>query len=155
MTTDLKEITHRSKELLDESKLMQIVKSANILIDLFGFEKAFKRIKSKHVGKQIEMHFPALNGSIKFTIVNTREQFKCLYEKPLAPTSTIILNVKRDKILKLISDILVLKDNLFGLMRLVPKLLTRKLKIKGKLIPAIILCRCMMIGKHEMYKGQL
>ncbi|MFX1382715.1 MAG: hypothetical protein ACFFBP_09725, partial [Promethearchaeota archaeon] len=60
-----------------------------------------------------------------------------------------------DNVLKTISEILALKDNLFGLMKIVPKLITGKLKIKGSLISAILMVRCLMMGKHEMYKGQL
>ena len=37
------EFAIRVEKLLEEAKVLQIVKSANILIDLFGFEKAFKR----------------------------------------------------------------------------------------------------------------
>ena len=141
--------------LLKETKALQIVKSANMLIDLFGFNEAFERIKPKREGKQVEMQFPAIDNSITFTLTSNKEEFNCIFGKPENPAATIVINVGRDKILKVLSQILVLKDNLFGLMRLVPKLITRKLKIKGSLITAIVLCRCMMMGKHEMYKGVL
>ncbi|MHA1293282.1 MAG: hypothetical protein ACTSQJ_11525 [Promethearchaeota archaeon] len=147
--------TLRVRNLLKETKALQIVKSANMLIDLFGLEKAFKRIKPKRIGQQIEMLFPAINASINFTLVSKREDFKCNFGKPKNPVSTIVINVKEDKILKMISDILVLKDNIFGLLKILPKMITGKLKIKGSLFAAILLCRCMMIGKHEIYKGQL
>ena len=145
----------RAKSLLKETKLLQITKSANILISLFGFEKAFDRISEKCMGTQIEMHFPALEGSLTFTMVSSREEFECEFGAPEDPAARIIMNVNDEDILKLISEILILKDNLFGLMRLVPMMLTGKIKIKGSYIAAILLCRTMMIGKHEMYDGQL
>lgn len=135
--------------------LLQITRSAEMLIDLFGFEKAFKRIKAKREGKQVEMCFPSLDGSITLPLVSKIENFKPIYGKTNNPVTRIIFNVKADNVLKTISEILALKDNLFGLMKIVPKLITGKLKIKGSLISAILMVRCLMMGKHEMYKGQL
>ena len=135
--------------------LLQIARSAEMLIDIFGFDKAFKRIKSKREDKQVEMYFPYLDGSITFPLVSKIENFKPIYGKTSNPVTRIIINVKVENVLKTISSILILKDNLFGLMKIVPKLITGKLKIKGSLISAIILVRCLMMGKHEMYKGQL
>lgn len=148
------QLEDRAKELLRETKLLQITKSANIVIDIFGIQKAFDRVK-KREGQEIEMYFPALDGSITFTLVSDCRKFDARCRTPSNPAAKIIMNVKDEDILQLISDIMTLKDNIFGLIRMLPKLLTGKIKIKGSLISAIILCRCMMIGKHEMYKGQL
>ena len=65
------------------------------------------------------------------------------------------MNVKDKKVLKLISDICKQKRNIFGLMKIAPKLLTRKLKLKGSWFSALNLCQLMMIGQHDVYKGQL
>lgn len=150
-----RDLNIRANELLRETMLLQITRSAMILIDLFGFEKAFKRIKPKREDKQVEMYFPSLDGSITFALVSKIENFKPTYGKADNPVTKIVVNVKAEKVLKTISAILTLKDNLFGLMKIFPKLITRKLKIKGSLISAIIFVRCIMVGKHEMYKGQL
>jgi len=149
------ELAIRARGLLKETKLLQLTKSANILIDLYGIKKAFKRIKPKRIGQQIEMTFPPLDNSITFTLVSKKEDFHCVFGKPEDPVSIITINAEADKILKVVSEILVLKDNIFGLMRLIPKIITRKIKIKGSLIAAILLCRFLMMGKHEIYKGQL
>lgn len=145
----------KANSLLKETMLLQICKSANILVDLFGLDPSFQKVKLKHLGKQIEMQFPALKGSLTFTIVSKREDFKCLFGPPKQPTATIVINVKEENILKVLSSIIRLKRNLFGLMRIVPKMVTRKLKIKGSLFTAITLCQMMMIGQHITYKGQL
>ncbi|MHA1148006.1 MAG: hypothetical protein ACTSR8_07140 [Promethearchaeota archaeon] len=150
-----KSLSKRANDLLRETKLLQISKSANILIDIFGLQKSFSKIKPKKVGKQVEMYFPALNGSLTYTLVDKQENFKCIFGKPENPVATITMNVKDEKVLKLISDIVKLKRNIFGLMRIAPKVLTRKLKIKGSWISALNLCQLMMIGQHEVYKGQL
>jgi len=147
--------SERAKNLLRETKLLQINKSANILIELFGQEAAFSKIKSKRVGQQIEMGFPALEGSLTFTLVNKREDFNCTYGKPDNPIATIVINVEDDEILNLISSIIRLKSNIIGLLRIAPKLITGKLKVKGSLFSAIKLCQLMMIGHHEVYNGQL
>ena len=101
------------------------------------------------------MYFPSLNGSITFPLVSNIENFKPIYGKPIDPITVIEINVEEDKVLKIIGEILTLKDNLFGLIKIVPKLLVRKIKIKGSLMAGIIFVRCLMVGKHEMYKGQL
>lgn len=101
------------------------------------------------------MYFPSLNGSITFPLVSNIENFKPIYGKTGDPVTIIEINVEEDKVLKIIGEILTLKDNLFGLARIVPKLLLRKIKIKGSLMAGIIFVRCLMVGKHEMYKGQL
>ena len=147
--------TNRAVNLLKETKLLQIVKSANMLVDLFGFDAAFQRINPKREGQQIEMYFQALEGSLTFTLASNKANFKCIIGQPINPVAKIIVNVKEDKILKTVSKIIVLKDSLFGLMKITPLLITRKMKVKGSLIAALLLCRCLMIGGHEIYKGQL
>lgn len=145
----------RASKLLKETQLLQTVKSANILIDIFGFDKAFKRIKPKREGQQIEMYFPALEGSITMTLTSKRADFKAVVGKPNNPVSRIIINEEIGDTNKSLSKILVLKDNLFGLMKILPRMVKGKIKVEGSLVAAILLNRCMMIGKHEMYKGQL
>ncbi len=151
----IEELAVRARELLKETKALQIVKSANMLIDLFGVESAFEKIKHKRIGQQIEFYLQAIDKSLTFTFTKKKDDFKAAFGAPAEPISRIIFNVKEEKILKTISKILVIKDNLFGLVKLMPLLITRKIKIKGSLFAAIVLCRCMMMGKHEMYKGQL
>jgi hypothetical protein len=153
--TDKGDFYSSATEFLNEVKLLQIVKSANILVDLFGFQKAFDRIKPKEQGTQIEMFFPALKGSITFTLVSDKEKFHAIDGQPKDPVGKIVIDVEEKDILRLISEILVLKDNLIGLMKIAPKVLKGQLKLKGSWKAAIKLCRCMMIGKHKMYKGQL
>jgi len=149
------ELTLKAEEIIKETKILQIAKSAMMLIDLFGFEKSFKRIKPKMEGKQVELYFPSLGGSLTMTLVSKKEDFQASYGKANNPAATLIFNVMEENVLKLISDLLVLKDNIYGILKIIPKLLTRKLKIKGSIKTAILLGRILMIGKHEMYKGQL
>ena len=149
------EFLKRVENLMKETKALQTVKSANMLIELFGFDERFEKVKPKRLGKQIEMQFLSIGQSITFTLVNKREEFNCMFGVPKDPLSTIIINVDKEKLLDTLSGILVLKDNIMGLVKLLPKLITRKIKIKGSLFAAIVLCRCMMMGKHAMYKGQL
>lgn len=149
------DLTLKAEELIKETKILQIARSAGIIIDIFGFEKAFKRIKPKMEGKQVELYFPSLGGSLTLTLVSKIEDFQAKHVKPDNPAATIIFNVKEEKVLKTISELLVLKDNVFGIMKIVPKLMTRRLKIKGSFKAAILLARILMIGKHKMYKGQL
>ncbi len=155
-TTDIKEtdqleLNTRAKQLIEETKLLNLARMANILIDLFGQEEAFKRVGERE-GQEIEMAFPSLGGSFRFTLTSDRQKFNCRVGKPKSPKAIIIINVKKDNVIKTIGGIIKLPDSVVGLLRIVPKYLTRKIKIKGSLITAIKLCRCMMIGKNKAYK---
>ena len=149
------DLTTKALTLIKETKLLQINKSANMLVDLFSKDEQFTRIKPKRIGQQIEMRFPALNGSLTFTLVSNRDEFSCIEGKPKNPIAIITFNVKENHVLKEISSIIAMKDSIFSLVKVLPKLILRKLKIKGSLFAAIVLFRCLTIGKHEVYKGQL
>ncbi|MGQ4873945.1 MAG: hypothetical protein ACP6IY_07740 [Promethearchaeia archaeon] len=138
-----------------EAILMNIALLANILIEVFGQDPAFNRIDKKYEGNEIEMFFPSLGGSLKFTLVSNRSLFECRAEKPKNPISIITINVKKEKAIKIVSDIIRQPDNLKGLMFVALKLIMRKIKVKGSLRAAIKFCRCMMIGKNPLYKNKL
>ena len=140
----------RAEKLVKDAKLLNFAKLANILIDLFGLNDAFQRIGDRE-GQEVEMEFPSLGGSLTYTLVSNKEKFECRYGRAKDPIAIIVFNVKKENTIKLLSKIIRLKDNLFGIMRILPKYLTRKIKIKGSLISSIKLCRCLMIGKNKMY----
>ena len=140
----------RAKELVKQSALMNFAKMDSILIDLFGCNEAFKRIR-KREGQVVEMFFKELEGSIHFILVSDKNKFRCYFGKPENPVAIITVKGEREKAIKMVSRVICFKDNLFGLMKIVPLFLRRKIKIKGSYIAAIKLCRCMMIGKHPMY----
>jgi len=56
--------------------------------------------------------------------------------------------------LKVVSNIIKSKANLFGLMKLIPKFITRKIIIKGSLLTALTLVKCLMIGKNSVYNNK-
>ena len=141
----------RAKELVKQSALMNFVKMDSILIDLFGCDIAFKRI-GKREGQIVEMFFEDLKGSIHFILVSDRKKFECRYGKPENPTAVITIKGEREKAIKMVSRVICFKDNLFALIKILPLFIRRKIKIKGSYIAAVKLCRCMMIGKHPMYK---
>ncbi len=149
--SDQMQNTSKAQSLISEAKLLNLARMANILIDLYGLEESFNRI-GKREGQEIEMRFPSLNGAFNFTLVSHKENFECRIGQAQEPISIIIINVKAKKAIKAISEIIRLPDNIIGMLKIIPKYLTRKLKIKGSLIAAIKLCRCMMIGKNKMYK---
>jgi len=149
--SNLNERAIRARDLVRETKLLNLARMANILIDLYGLEDAFQRI-GKREGQEIEMRFPSLEGAFNFTLVSSKENFECRIGRARDPVAIIIINVKAEKAIKIISEIIRLPDGIVSILKIIPKYLTRKLKIKGSLIAAIKLCRCMMIGKNSMYK---
>ncbi len=150
---NIKEREIRANELVTEAKLANFAFLANMLLDLFGLDVAFQKyVKPKREGQIVEMHFPTLNGSITFILTRDRKEFQAQVKKPENPVAKVIINVKREKTTLLAGKIIRLKSNIFGLMRIFPHILTRKLKIKGSWAAAIALCRVLMVGKNQIYK---
>jgi len=144
-TIDLK-----ANNLMRETKVLTIARLAKMLVDLFGIDDPFEKV-GKHNGEEVEMYFSELDGYITFTLTSERENFDCRAEKANSPIARLIVTVKEEKILGVISSIIRSKNNLFSLMKLLKYIIPGKAKIKGSYIAAIKLVRCLMIGKHEVY----
>jgi len=125
-----------------------------MLVDLFGLDEPFRKI-GKLETQEIEMHLKDLKGYITFILSSERANFECYAEKAKNPIAKITINVKEENIIKVLSSIIRSKANLFGLIKLLKYLIPRKIKIKGSYIAAIKLTRCLMIGKHEVYKTSI
>jgi len=142
----------RAENLVRETKVLNIARLAKMLVDLFGLDEPFKKI-GKWKGEEIEMYLVELDGYIIFMLTSDRKNFDCRVEKANNPVARIIINVEEEKILSVLSSIIRSKNNIFGLMKLLKYLIPRKIKIKGSYVAAIKLVRCLMIGKHEVYKN--
>ena len=125
-----------------------------MLVDLIGLDEPFRKI-GKLETQEIEMHLKDLKGYITFILSSERANFECYAEKAKNPIAKITINVKEENIIKVLSSIIRSKANLFGLIKLLKYLIPRKIKIKGSYIAAIKLTRCLMIGKHEVYKTSI
>ncbi|TXT64854.1 MAG: hypothetical protein BAJALOKI3v1_160056 [Promethearchaeota archaeon] len=142
---------YKAKNLLKETKLLNLARLANMLVDLFGLEEGFEKI-GKREGQEVEIFIPAYDGYLNFPLVSKKRNFECRAERAKDPVATVIMNVKEEKVLKVFSNIIRSKANLFGLAKLLPKILTRKIKIKGSLMATLSLVKCLMIGKNKIYK---
>jgi hypothetical protein len=145
---------YKAENLIRETKILNIARLAKMLVDLYGQEEPFKKI-GKYEGKEIELNLKELGGYITFVLTSDKENFNCRAEKAKNPTATITINVKKEKILKVISDIIRSKHNIFGVIKLLKYIIPGKAKIKGSYIAALKLARCLMIGKHNMYKKNI
>ena len=141
----------KAENLIRETKILNIARLAKMLVDLYGQEEAFKKV-GKHEGKEIELYLKELGGYITFVLTSKKDNFDCHAEKAKNPIAKIVINVKEEKILKVISNIIRSKHNLFGVIKLLKYIIPRKAKIKGSYVAALKLVRCLMIGKHYMYK---
>ena len=144
--------TIRAENLINETKILNIVRLAKMLVDLFGQDAPFKKV-GKHSGKEIELYLKDFEGYITFILTSNKEKFNCRMGRAKNPVSIITINVKEDKILDVISDIIRSKHNIFGLIKLLKYIIPGKAKIKGSYIAALKLARCLMIGKHNVYKN--
>jgi len=140
----------RADDLIRETKVLTIARLAKMLVDLFGLDEPFKKI-GKHNGQEIEMYLTEIDGYITFILTSERENFDCQVKKAINPAARIIITVKEEKILSLISGIIRSKNNIFSLIKLLRYIIPGKIKIKKSKIAAIKLVRCLMIGKHDVY----
>ena len=145
------DIAIKAENLVRETKVLNITRLAKMLVDLFGSDEPFKKI-GKREGQEVEMYLKELDGYITFILTSDKNNFDCHAEKAKNPVSRIIINVKEEKILQVISNIIRSKSNIFGLLKLLKYIIPRKAKIKGSLVATLKLVRCLMIGKHEVYK---
>jgi len=141
----------RVEKLVRETKVLNIARLAKMLVDLFGPDEPFTKI-GKREGQEIEMYLKELDGYVTFILTNDRKNFECIAKKAKDPVAKISITVKEEKILTVLSKIIRSKSNLFGLIKLLRYIIPGKARIKGSYIAAIKLVRCLMIGKHEVYK---
>ncbi|MHA1689508.1 MAG: hypothetical protein ACTSUN_09275 [Promethearchaeota archaeon] len=141
----------KAEMLVKETKILNIARLAKMLVDLFGLEEPFRKV-GKREGQEIEMFMPALNGYITFILSSDKENFDCKATPANNPVSKIIINVKEEKILTILSNIIRSKNNMIGLIKLLKYLLPGRIKVKGSFIAAIKLVRCLMIGTNPIYK---
>ena len=141
----------KADDLVRQTKISNIARLAKMLVDLYGLDEAYKKI-GKYQGQEIEMYLKELDGYITFIIPSERANFNCFVKKAENPVAKVIIKVKKEKILKVLSSIIRSKANLFGIIKLLKYLIPRKIVIKGSLIAALKLTRCLMIGKHDVYK---
>lgn len=144
----------RAERLIKETRLANFAKMANMLIDLFGLEEAFQKyVDDEKEGEEIEMQFPILEGSLKFVLTREKENFEVRVEEVNNPAAIIVINAKEKKeATDIVSKIIRSKSNIFGLAKIVPKIITGKIKIKGSISSVLTLCRLMMVGKNDIYK---
>ncbi len=142
----------KAENIVKETKILTIARLAKILVDLFGSDDAFKKIGEK-AGQEIEIFFKELDGYITFILTSDRNNFDCYLGKAKNPISKVTITVKQDKILQVFSAIVRSKSNNFGIIKLLKYFIPRKIKIKGSYITALKWARCIMIGKHIIYKN--
>lgn len=145
------ERTIKAENLVRETKVLNIARLAKMLVDLFGLDEPFTNV-GKREGQEIEMYLKELDGYITFILTNERKNFECVVEKAKNPVAKISIHVREDKILTVLSKIIRSKSNIFGLIKLLKYIIPGKARIKGSYVAAIKLVRCLMIGKHDVYK---
>jgi hypothetical protein len=143
--------TNKTENLIRETRILNIVRLAKMLIDLYGQQEPFRKV-GKRVGQEVELYVKGFDGYITFVLTSDKEKFDCRVGRAKNPVSTIIINVKENEILKVISSIIRSKHNIFGLIKLLKYIIPGKAKIKGSFIATIKLVRCLMIGNHNVYK---
>jgi hypothetical protein len=143
--------SNKADDLVRKTKISNIARLAKMLVDLFGMDEPFKKVGNRQ-GQEIEMYLKELNGYITFILPSERANFDCYVKKAENPVARVIIKVEEENIIKVLSKIIRSKANLFGIIKLLKYLIPRKIVIKGSYIAAIKLTKCLMIGKHDVYK---
>jgi hypothetical protein len=142
----------RAENLVRETKVLNIARLATMLVDLFGLDEPFEKIGKDLEGQEVELYLRNLDGYITFILTSDRQKFECRAEQANTPIAKIMITVKEENIIKVISNIIRSKSNIFGIIKLLKYIIPRKAIIKGSYKAAIKLVRCLMIGKNEVYK---
>ena len=87
----------RAANLVKETKLLNIARLAKMLVDLYGLDNQFKRLK-KREGQEVELFIPALEGYITLVLTSDRNKFDVRVEKAKNPVSTIEVKVDENSI---------------------------------------------------------
>ena len=146
-----KDLSSKMEELVRETKVLNIARLAKMLIDLYGLDTPFSKIK-KLEGQEIEMYLKELDGYITFVLTSERNNFDCRVEKANRPIARITIKTKEGNILKVLSSIIRSKANIFGLMKLLKYIIPGKIRISGSYVAVLKLSKCLMIGKNNIYK---
>ena len=142
----------KAENLVRETKVLNIARLATMLVDLFGLDEPFENIGKDLEGQEVELYLRNLDGYVTFVLTSDRQKFECRAEQANNPLAKIIITVKEEKIIKVISAIIRSKSNIFSIIKLLKYIVPRRAIIKGSYKAAIKLVRCLMIGKHEVYK---
>jgi hypothetical protein len=142
----------RVEALIRETKVLNIAKLAKIFVDLFGLDETFQKIGKELEGQEVELYLKEFKGYITFILTSDRQKFECHVEKANNPIAKITITVKKEKIIKVFSEIVRNKSNILGLIKLLKYIIPGKVKIKGSLKATLKLARCLMIGKNDIYK---
>jgi len=70
------ERTIRAENMINETKILNIVRLAKMLVDLFGQDEPFKKV-GKLEGKEVELYLEDLEGYITFILTYDKEKFDC------------------------------------------------------------------------------
>lgn len=140
----------KADDLIKETKVLNIARLAKMLVELFGLDESFKKV-GKHEGEEVELHLVELDGYITFVLTSDIKNFDCRAEKAKNPVARLVITVEEGKILDMISSIIRSKNNILSILKFSKFIITGKAKIKGNIMATIMLVRCLMIGKHEVY----
>ncbi len=127
-----------------------------MLVDLFGIEENFAKLKKKRNGQKIEFFFKNEGYSMTITNVSTCKEFNAEAKAAKDPVAKLTFNIEFKKALKVIAKVINTKRTFMGLVSvglfLLPKLITKKAEVDGSLIGAVAGLRAMMFGKSPHYK---
>jgi len=143
--------SQRAIDLKNQTIAGTIARLFQMLVDIYGKEiGSLEKIK-KREGQEVELVFKALNTTITLNL--SKSQLTPHMRSSDKASATIILAMKREKLIPTIIDLIRTKNNFLGILKVLIKyVLPGKIKIKGSFGAAIKVIKLLSMGTHPMYK---
>lgn len=122
-----------------------------MLVDIYGGDiQSLEKVK-KREGQEVQLFFKALETTITLNLSKVR--LKAYMRESENAVATVILNMKEEKLIQVIVDLIRTKNTFAGLLKVFIKyIIPGKIKLKGSWGAAIKVVKLLNIGTHPMYK---
>ncbi len=121
-----------------------------LLVNIFGLDKTIKKV-GKREGQEVQVYFKAYDQYMTLTLSAIHLTMKAGPSENAV--ATLKFKMKTEKVIPIVCEVIQLKANVFGLMKLAFKyMLTNKVFFSGSLGAALRASLLLMVGKHPMYK---
>ncbi len=147
-----------AKYLRNQAIIANLGRLIIIIVSNFAEEKHLKNL-GKREGQEIQINFPAYDTDPNcITFVLSKLPSDPYIGPSDNPKATVIFNVREEKLIPLLVDVVSTKFNVFGLLKIVFKyLLTGRIRYKPKtaIRPLITLLSVFLIGKNAIFKEEV
>jgi len=149
--------TEISEEIKKQSLISNFGKLYLYLVETFGYPRKTQKNIGKREGQEVQLNFMALknkfNPSGAILVMLSKTKLNLQLGSSENAKALIKFQMDEDEILPTICEIIKMKANCWGLLKIILKfIIPGKIRFKGSLFAAMRATLLMMVGKHPMYK---